>query len=122
MTSNNAPSPVGGDKQKDVEDTFSMLLKRETDVADVASKIAQHVQEERARSKRFHELSMRDIMVRGVSEWTDVFSESMRVSSWTDFVGLFNKSADRAFYLGLTLVLIALCMGLMSIAGGKTKS
>lgn len=100
----------------DVEDTFNMLLKRENDIADVASQIAQHVQEERARAKRFHELSLRDIAVRGVSEWTGMFSEAMQVTSWGDFVALFNKSADRAFYMGATLVIVALIMGLMSLS------
>ena len=98
-----------------VEDTFELLLRRETEVADVASKVAMHVQDERARQKRYHELSMRDIMVRAVTEWNDIFAEAMSVSSWEDFVSLFNKSADRAFYIGVTLVVLAMVVGLMMV-------
>jgi hypothetical protein len=103
-------------QQRGVEDTFDSLLSRENQIADVANKIASHVEEERARQKRFHELSMRDIVVGGVTEWTNIFSETLQVSGWRDFVGLFNRSAERAFYLGLTLVILAVCAGLVSLS------
>lgn len=99
-----------------VENTFKTMLERENHITDVADKIASFVQEERARKKRFHELSMRDIAVAWVTEWTTMFTEALQVSGWEDFVALFNKSAERAFYLGLTLVVVSVCIGLVSMS------
>ncbi len=95
------------------EDVYNEMMANEEKLVQAANKVSSVIQEERARKKRYSEMSAADMLELAVKEWKAVLVEGLHVKDAAGMWDVLAGSADRKFFVGIMMVLAACVLSIV---------